>query len=212
MSGKRPSTLDLHQLRVEIPRGFADYWTIIRELDAAGPWTIAMVAGRTRSHHEVVARYVRRLAKGGFAEAAGTAESRGPKAAILYRLLSSPTEAPRLREDGSECPPTSQEQMWRAIRSLTQFDARELAYAASTDVVQVHLEAAKGYIARLTAAGYLTEVRPSNGRAAQLAIWRLKPAMNTGPVAPIVMHTRLVWDPNRNEVMGAAVAAEVMAR
>lgn len=212
MSARRPPTPELHALRVEIPRGFADYWSIIRELDAQGPWTIAMVVGRTRSHHEVVGRYVRRLRKGGYAEVVGSIERGGLKPVSLYQLLKTPTAAPRLRENGSECLPTVQEQMWVAMRSLQQFDARELSFAATTDEVSPSLAAAKSYVARLAAAGYLTMVRPGKGGSAgRLAVWRLKAAMNTGPLAPMVMHTRFVWDQNRAAIIGAPTAAEEVA-
>ncbi|MFT0861671.1 hypothetical protein [Ancylobacter sp. G4_0304] len=209
MTGRR-SMPELHQIRLSIPLGFEDYWSIIRDLDTSGPWTIAMIVQQTRTHHEVVGRYVRRLRRGGFAEVVGHIDRGGLPAVPQYRLTSRPSAAPRLREDGSQCPPTQQEQMWVAMRNLAQFDARELAYAASTDVVRVNLDAAKSYVARLNAAGYLIEVRPSKGRT--LALWRLKPAMNTGPAAPKVMHTRLVWDPNRSAVMGTPTASEGGAR
>lgn len=207
MASQRPSTVKLHELRVDIPRGFADYWQIIRELDAAGPWTIGQIAGHTRSHHEVIGRYVQRLAKADFASVVGFVGGTTPNAAHLYRLNRTPAEAPRVREDGTECPPTGQEQMWRAMRSLQQFDARELAFSASTDVVAVSIGAAKSYCARLTAAGYLAVVQPAKGgKASRLAIWRLRPAMNTGPLPPIVMRTRFVWDQNRGAIAGAATA------
>ncbi|CAA0128962.1 Uncharacterised protein [Starkeya nomas] len=211
MSTHRPPTPRLHEIRLEIPRGFADFWKIIRELDMSGPWTIAMVTGQTRSHHEVVGRYVRRLAKGGFAEVVNRPDRGGLPPAAHYRLLKNPVDAPRVRPDGSECLPTAQEQMWRAMRSLRQFDARELAFSASTDVVSVSLPAAKSYIARLVAADYLDVVRPGKGGVkGTLAIWRLRPNMNTGPLPPLVMHTRFVWDQNRSVVMAAEPAKEVV--
>lgn len=203
------ATDKFHALRVEIPRGYLDYWRIIREMDAAGPWTIAMIVGRTRSHYMTVSRYVRRLQKAGIADIVGERAGVQPNKPKLYRLASIPVEAPRLRDDGSACLPTEHEQMWRAVRTLQQFDVPELAFTASTDVVCVSKSAAKSFIARLSAAGYLTCVQAGNGgTAARRAVWRLKPAMNTGPLPPIFMRTKFVWDANRQEIVGSSVLAE----
>jgi hypothetical protein len=108
-------------------------------------------------------------------------------------------------------PPSGQQQMWVAMRSLQQFDAGELAYAASTDETRVDPVAARFYITRLHAAGYLTIVSPGKVTGGR-AVWRFKPSMHTGPRAPQVMRTHFVFDPNRGAVVGGRVVAEEIGR
>lgn len=201
---RRP-TPEMHELKTSVPRGFDGFWLIIRALDADGPWTTAMVVERTNVLHQSVGDFVVRLVKGGYAACVGEEPNGKLHPIKRYRLRQTPSEAPRLRRDGSECLPTRQEQMWRAMRALAQFDYRELAFAASTDTVAVSPVAARDYIARLSHAGYLTTVRAA--KPGTPAIWRLRPAMNTGPLAPLVMRTKFVWDANRQAVMGAAEPA-----
>lgn len=199
-------TPEMHQLRLSVPRGFADYWAIIRELDELGPWAASEVARRTKADASPVSDYVRRLKAGGFARVVGFRGVTGRPPVPLLRLEQRPTAAPRLRRDGSECPPTGQEQMWRAIRSLSQFDYVELAYAASTDNVRVNEAAARDYIKHLAGADYLAAVQVA--KPGKRGIWRLKPAMNTGPLPPRVMRTKFVWDQNRCAIFGDASETE----
>lgn len=203
----RHSILAMAEMAVHVPRGYAAYWAIIRDLDAAGPWCVSDVDGQSNAGRREVLAYVASLVRAGIAHVVEHRRKRSVPVPF-YRLLDRRTEAPRLRRDGSECKPTANEQMWRAMRSLTTFDAREIAFAASTDAVQVHEVAAKDYIKRLAGAGYLVAIQePKRGRTGRLGIWRLKPAMNTGPLPPQIMRTKFVWDANRQTVMGAAEPA-----
>jgi hypothetical protein len=207
--GGRP-TPELAALNVHVPRGHAGYWEIIRALDRAGPWTTSDVVGRTNAAKQSAADYIQRLVRAGIAVPSGERPTARPgciEDAALYRLARRPALAPRLRRDGSESPPTRQQQMWTAMRSLATFSFRELAHAASTDDVVVSVVAAKDYVSRLGLAGYLTAVQP--GRPGTPTIWRLKPSMNTGPLAPLIMRTKFVWDANRGAVVGQPEPAEV---
>ncbi|MBS7552063.1 hypothetical protein KHC23_00115 [Ancylobacter dichloromethanicus] len=196
------------EMAVHVPRGHAAYWAIIREFDAQGPWCVSDVDGQSNAGRREVSAYVSRLVRAGLAHVVEH-RRKGPTPVPYYRLLDRRTEAPRLRRDGSECQPTANEQMWRAMRSLATFDAKEIAFAASTDVVTVNEVAAKDYIKRLAGAGYLVVVQEAKaGRKGRPAIWRLKPAMNTGPLPPLIMRTKFVWDANRQVVMGPAATAE----
>jgi hypothetical protein len=187
-------------LKARIPIGWDAMWIAIRELDKHGPWTVRMVAERCGGDTSSVRDFVRRLV------AARIAEQRGSE----YGLRERPVETPRLRRDGTAVPPCKQQQMWTAMRSLAQFGAAELAMAASTDEAKVEEVAALNYLVRLSAAGYLLVVSPAKKTGGR-AIYRLKPAMNTGPNAPQVMRTRFVWDPNERRVMGGPSKAEEVA-
>jgi hypothetical protein len=58
----------------------------------------------------------------------------------------------------------------------------------------------------LDSAGYLTSTYdPASQRA---KIYRLRPAMNSGPTAPKLLRGIVVYDPNRRALMGTLTATE----
>ena len=195
---------------IVIPRGHDHYWAVIRELDKAGEWTAGEVVARSKDHAENVHDFLTRLEKGGLAERVEPARrlrsSRNPQ---RYRLISKPAATPRLRRDGTQAPPSAQQQLWTAMRQLGQFSYPELIMAASTDELIIGELTGRTYIKRLVAVGYLTAVVP--GGPKKPAVWKLRPGMNTGPKAPRILRAHIVFDPNRDAVMGEAVAEEVSA-
>ncbi|WP_024278024.1 hypothetical protein [Xanthobacter sp. 126] len=192
--------LSSQALAVHVPRGPDAWWPAISKLDTIGsPWMVAEVVTLTGSDRRSIADYVGRLC------AAGIAEAVRPN---CYRLLRRPAETPRLERDGSVSPPTGQQQMWTAIRALQSFSYVELAHAASTDTQPISPVAAQAYVNLLGRAGYLAVLHKA--KPGTPAVWRLKPSMNTGPLSPLVMRTKFVWDQNRRAVVGAAeTSAEV---
>lgn len=125
-------------------------------------------------------------------------------AGACWRVVRRPTKLPPLSKDGLAVR-SGQSAMWLAMRALKSFDATELSLASSTEERRVTLETAKSYLRRLDAAGYLAIKRPAKkGPGSRLTVYRLKPSMDTGPEAPRILRTHLVYDPNRNEVMGLA--------
>jgi hypothetical protein len=78
---------------------------------------------------------------------------------------------------------------------------------AATDTVAINLGSAKEYLQRLAAAGYLAVAQ----KAAQhrLERYRLRPEMDTGPLAPKLLRTRVVYDPNKRQLVGSSVAEEI---
>lgn len=205
-------TPEMHDLRIAVPRGYVGFWAVIRSLDRDGPWTVKMVVGQCNVTRKTVQDYILSLHRGGIAEIVDERPTGGFGACQQerwFRLTRRPVEAPRLRKDGTPCLPTGQSQMWRAIRALGTFTYHELAHAASTDDVQIAPQAAKTYSNRLGRAGYLIPVQPGKPKVATL--WRLKPSMNTGPLPPLIMRTKLVWDQNKQEVVAAEPAREVLS-
>jgi hypothetical protein len=168
----------------------------MRELTARGPWTIRDVHGRCNGDRREVGDYVRRLAKAGYVEAVGEAPGSGTPA-VLYTLAKGGQEPPRVREDGTESPPTRRENMWRAMRMIKAFTLTDLVAAASTEEVMISAEDAKDYIRNLTRAKYLRRL-PGN----LVACWRI--INDTGPLPPQVQRIRQVWDPNLRQVMWSA--------
>lgn len=207
----KPSTLivDCTILPVPIVTGQDAIWQIIRKLDKKGPWSISDIDGETRvAVITTIKDYVHRLCAGGYVIVDECARNnRTGTPTKLYRIKNHSAETPRLRRDGSKAPPSGQTQMWRAMRALRQFTYGELGYKASTDELSITKNTAKTYVQRLADAGYLQMVAPANN-AGGLAIWRLKPSMNSGPLAPQVLRTRFIFDPNRKAVVGDSAVAE----
>ncbi|MBB5046759.1 hypothetical protein HNR60_001507 [Rhodopseudomonas rhenobacensis] len=206
------STLIAAKLTVPVSTGQDAIWQIIRDLDKKGPWSIPDIDGETnKAHFDTLVDYVHRLRAGGYVEIVGTLPKIGEMTPTnLYRVKIKTSATPRLRRDGSKAPPSGQLQMWRAMRSLRQFDYRDLARVASTDELVIAEVTAKTYLHRLSDVGFLQLLKPATpGRAdPSPAVWRLKPSMNSGPLAPKVMRTHFVFDPNRRIVVGDPSAAE----
>ncbi|MBK8157954.1 MAG: hypothetical protein IPK59_03910 [Rhodospirillaceae bacterium] len=197
------------QITARVPRGNQGFWEIIRDLHRKKKrWTVLDVDGHSNVALGTVNDFVQRLLKGGYIVRDGAF---GKSAA--FRLVKDQPDAPYLRRDGTAARELGlcQDQMWRAMKMLARFDARDLALYASTEDVPVKQLTAKSYIARLYRAGYLIMVtegkpghRPGTGT---LATYRLLPAMNTGPLAPQIQQTDWVWDPNKRLVMGPEAVA-----
>jgi hypothetical protein len=206
------STLIVAKLTVPVCTGQEAIWQIIRDLDRNGPWTINDIDGEaSRAHFDTLVEFVHRLRAGGYVEIVGTRKIRGGGNANLYRVAIKQSAAPRLRRDGSKAPPSGQQQMWRTMRNMTQgFDYRDLARVASTDELTITEITAKTYLHRLADAGLLQMLQPcKKGRVnASPAVWRLKPSANTGPLAPQILRTRFVFDPNLKSVVGGGSLAE----
>lgn len=200
--------------------GHDHFWRVIRELGAGGArFTISDVVGQTRAHKHSVGDFVRRLCRATppIAERAGYRQVKAPHwgegkstRAVTYRLLQAPFETPSLRRDGTPGRYGElRQQMWNILRgpqARAGITSSELVMLAETDR-PIKQGTAAEYLIWLHAAGYLViEEKAAHGR---LTRYRLRPSMNTGPRAPKVLKTRLVYDPNRLEVVGAAQAEEV---
>ena len=92
-----------------------------------------------------------------------------------------------MRDDGA------QGNMWRAMRQMPQFTARDIAMLATTGRTEVSEADASKYAQMLTKAGYLRVVRKASPR--RPAVYRL--IANTGPKPPVERRVRCVYDPNR---------------
>jgi hypothetical protein len=194
------------ELSLVVPLGQEGWWQAIRALDAKRPWSVAEIFGETIhcSHKQTVHDYVRRLVKGGFAQVVEERDSTCRTPEKLYRLTKRPAEAPSLRRDGTALPQSGTLLMWIAIRNLRQFDVHELRGVVG-QIRPLQLSTVKRYVQYLAAAGYLTVFAES--RPGLAAIWRLKPRMDTGPLPPKILRAHVVWDSNRNVVMGGPYQA-----
>lgn len=190
-----------------ILRGHDHLWSVIRELGRDGAtFAVADLDGRSNMRRDSIADYLKRLARAGYVSPAGWRQD-GHRRHQLWRLDRRPTATPSLRRDGAAGGQgAGQLQMWTAMRQMGAWAARELAMTATTDDCRVSVETAKSYARRLEQAGYLAVLDP--GGPGRQKHWRLKPGMNTGPKAPMILHTKLVWDANRRKPMGPVLAEE----
>ncbi|MEX2126933.1 MAG: hypothetical protein WD871_01645 [Xanthobacteraceae bacterium] len=201
---------EMIRLNARLPRGQDGYWKVIRTLGGGGvEFTASDVDGETNAPLSSVSQYMRRLVRGGFLIERPMRGS-GQRRERPYKLRRNPpAEAPRLRQDGTPCPPRKQDQMWRAMRSLRTFTARDLAFAATTPECKVPVRSALRYASELTRAGYLVRTGALGSHAGMM--YRLKPGMNTGPLSPVILATYAVFDRNRKEIVGDAADAVEMA-
>lgn len=192
-------------------RGHEHFWSIIMARHHVGDtFSIRDIDLASNANTETVRDFVRRLVKAGLIE-----EVAGAPAMIdvRYRSLVIQSSAPRVRRDGSVIESLSGTRcMWNLMRapmSRGGFTYRDLVHWSKTDETAITATTAKTYIQMLSAAGYL--IQTDAGKPGTPATWRLDPKMNTGPQAPMILRTKLVFDPNRQEVMGSADAEEVLS-
>lgn len=176
-------------------------WEALRKFDK--PFTTIDLMRRTKIHEDTLGTYLRSLELGGFLEATFKGDTANHQKKYWNLIKDNGMEAPRLTRDGK---PVQQgqgnESMWRAMRMMSQFNARELAAHASTSSHSVTDRTAQSYVKALYAAGYLTLVKEAvAGQGAKGARYRLAPSMNTGPRPPMIQRTKSVYDPNTNKVV-----------
>lgn len=186
--------------RARIPRGHQGFWNVIRELRT---FTITELDGRSNVRRDTVRDFVKRLERAGVIEVVReeTSSARGGSERKVYRLVKDlGPEAPKVRRDGTIMPAgSSRENMWRTMKRLGAFTARELAVAAATETHPVDPEDAKSYLRYLRLAGYVNLVRESDPhRQARYAFNMMK---DTGPLPPMVQRVRQVFDANLGAVV-----------
>jgi len=189
------------------PRGVDHDWSVMMDHAVAGTcFSVDDIAERSNSAKSNIVGFIRRLEKAGFIE---------PVWAIppAWRVKIRQRVTPKVRDDGTVLTGASKQQaMWNTMRSPVSrigFTADDLVAWGSTDELQISKETARTYISLLAGAGYLIQLAPSGAR--KLAMWRLAPAMNTGPLPPMILRTKVVFDQNRHEVVGESIAEEVQA-
>ncbi len=199
--------LHLTMKKGKMPLRGEDYlWSLMMETHETGDiFSVRSIQQRSSASEPTVREFIGRLLRGRFIE------QRIERPEIWFAVAKPQAETPRVRKDGSLIESAGAAQcMWNAMRTLFQqgFDAIDLAGYASTDEVKITLSAAQLYIKRLAAAGYLIKLQKGSSAT---ALWRLDPARNTGPHAPMILKTQLLFDPNKGDIIGAAEAEEVLA-
>jgi hypothetical protein len=182
--------------------GYDTRQTVWEAIRAKRVFNIKDIRWETTLRPESVRDYVVGLENGGYLERVDPSEM-GPGVAACWRLVRDiGFEAPRVRKDGT---PVTQgqgrENMWNAMRIMRFFTARELAVAARTPDCFVKESTAADYAKHLWHAGYLA--KSDDG------VYRMLPTAYTGPKAPMIQRTKVVWDPNQNKVRWRSGEGEV---
>lgn len=188
-------------------RGFRHYWSVMMDLEMEGkPFTLQTIFDASSANRDDIREFIKRLEMGGFivqCDASSTEEHRA------FRVVTRQSATPRVRRDGTVVESAGKQQcMWNAMRSPAYalgFTALDLI-AWTPDDVPISKDSARNYIQMLARAGYLLMV--DKGAPGKLATWRLAPDMNTGPLPPMILKTKIVFDQNRHQVIGEAIAEE----
>lgn len=172
-------------------------WEAIRTF---GEFTVRQLREETTLNIETVREYVIGLENAGYIERTDFLVKFEPHRWRLIKDIGH--EAPRVRKDGT--PVTSgkgRENMWNAMRIMRVFTARELAVAARTPDCHVKESTAADYAKHLWHAGYLRKNEDGS--------YRMLPTAYTGPKAPMIQRTKVVWDPNQNKIRWRSGDGEV---
>ncbi len=187
-----------------VRRGKAHFWSVIRELtegDRKAEFSVADIFARSNEPHDaVIGAFLRLATRAGILRQ--VKNSKPQRWAVVRR----PVRLPTLSADGRVVM-TGRQAIWNAIRALQAFTAAELAVAAATEDCPIDPKSANDYVLRLKAAGYLKIERP--GKPGRPALYRLRPNMNTGPLPPQVLRAKIIWDQNREQIVGPVEAEEV---
>ncbi|UVK45344.1 hypothetical protein BPNPMPFG_000871 [Mesorhizobium sp. AR07] len=195
-------------------RGQEHVWRVIRTLGADDRHFSAgqVVSVSQEPHFGAVTTFLRRLMLAGFVERVEAGRSTNGRLENRYRLLRSPEQTPRVSRDGAiERPTSARQQMWNIMRGAagrSGFTYLDLMVLASTEHVPIAANTAKSFIQEIKAA-YLLQI--DHGGPGRPATWRLRPARNTGPLPPMVLRAKIVFDQNTAGIAGDVIAEEELA-
>lgn len=161
-------------------------WDVIRDLKT---FTVRALYNETILDMSSIRVYLQGLTNAGYLEKI-VGEN-----ATQYKLVKDVgIDAPRVRKDGSKVTQgQGQINMWRTMRTLQTFSARELAVNSSTATCVVKETTAVDYCKHLNRAGYLRKDKHET--------YFFIPQMFTGPKPPMIQRVKRVWDQNKKKVM-----------
>ena len=193
-------------------RGIDFYWSVIQGFAATGQtFTSHDILAVSHAKHNDILDFLKRLAKAGLIEITGTAVYSAALSNLpVYRALVRQSATPKVRRDGKLVEGASKNKaIWNTMRSPVcqlGFTAQDIVAYGTTDVTALNRASVLTYIQMLSRAGYLIAI--DKGSPGKLATWRLAPDMNTGPLPPMILRAKVVFDQNRHEIVGDDVEAE----
>lgn len=187
------------ELSTPAPTDRERVWSTIREFARSGQvFTSLDLSLKTRlsRRDSALGEYLTGLERAGFIQVV-SGKKRGTF--NVYELIRDVgVEAPRVNKAGGLLPPSGRTRMWKNMRILGTFSARELASASSLDGAPVAVSEAEYYCNWLCRGGYL---RSNGGAASASRRWTFLAGMNTGPKAPQILRVKKLYDPNRDAVV-----------
>jgi hypothetical protein len=182
-------------------------WDAVRHLDkkSDAPFTQSEVQARCHISSSQIRDYFKGLVKAGFISIVGSEEVRGVCTRNSYRISrNNGVDAPRVDKAGNVLTEGSaNERMWGTLRRMFKgkpFNYTMLAAHASTSANPIAVGTAKAYVQALFKAGYIDVMSESRtGKRAAIATYTLQ--RDTGSRAPMIQRTKLVYDPNLNQVV-----------
>jgi hypothetical protein len=200
-------------LPIALPRGPEHYWKVMQKLNGKG-FTIRDVAwSRDGVAYKTVEAYMRFLLKEGIIVKVG-ARNTGGAPSHVYKIKTPQRRAPvQRRELYSGKLGQIQLALWTAMRTLASFTLPELVASASTEELPIKTHTANTYVLRLIRAGAVEVITPYRKAApgatgARAGTYRLRPSANTGPQPLKIFDAKIVFDPNKNRVLGEVVVTE----
>lgn len=165
-------------------------WQAMRTLSAAyGHFSVSTISALTPASYPPIAEWILWLHRERVLEVVG-AGTYGPTYAVQVQGAVPPLS----RMTNGRCA-QQQRQMWAAMRKMRSWKADDLAEAASTEECQVTAHAVRTYSRSLQKAAMVED---------RGGLWRLKPAADTGPRAPVVS-SDFVFDLNTGRVVNLNV-------
>lgn len=190
------------------PQGRQAIWDAIRTLGADDQsFTVRDVfdALGWQVNFDTIRTYVNALVKAGIVNKV-VRKSRYEANQLTLVAKRQPTEAPRVRRDGSQVTQGQvNENLWRAIRTAKEaFDWEELTFYARTEEVNIAPGTTKKYLEQLALAGLVKVVKPSKGGNpchANKSKYVFVKAKDPGPLPPQIQKKEQLWDPNSKKVL-----------
>lgn len=199
----RRTVTEMKPLKDKGLRGYEAIWSHIRQ-KGSEHFTLTDIDKLTNAKRQTVRDYLMRLVRAGFVER--LENKRGDE--WVYKAVKRPLKAPRIRRDGGIVKQgAGRDQMWRTMKMLRTFTAKDLAISASTEEVRIKVTSAEDYLKFLCRAGYLKISTPHKDGypdTSRKATYRFIESKNTGPAAPMIQRVKRVYDPNLEEVVWPA--------
>lgn len=190
-------------IRVIVPPGPETLWPLIREMGIKGSFTAHDVAWRCSAAPAAVESYIGKLHAAALVSRAGETTDRK----ALWQLGSRKVQPPFL--DGRGNPSHAHEtalRIWKALRMAKVVSVTTLRNFVDDRDFTLSADTARTYLNALMRAGYL-DLIPAEQACGENR-YRLRPVMMTGPLPPRLLRATLVYDPNRQSIANATVAAE----
>ncbi len=147
--------------------------------------------------------YLKSLIKAGFVEVSGEIveqtllQNRTKTSKTMTLIKDTGFEAPRVNRNGELCTQgLANEQLWRSMKMINDFNFDELIAIASTDEIIIARNTAKSYVLALCKAGYIARVKQGlNPR------YQMIKAKYTGSRPPMIQRLKSVFDQNLGKIV-----------